>query len=92
LKTPLHSIMAEIEHLKSTIDQAVDAADGSAAMDRGGGGGGMGAAGASAKDVAAASFQSLSNIRKLATTSSESFESLDTTCKVDYLGPYLVPL
>ena len=80
MKTPLHSIMAEIEHLKSIIDQAVDVFDGSAAMDRDGGG--MGAAGTSAKDVAAASFQSLSNIKKLATTSSESFESLDTTCKV----------
>jgi hypothetical protein len=76
LKTPLHSIMAEIEHLKSTIDQVVEAFGADSGAE-----GGLAAAGASAKDFAAASFHTLSSIKKLASSSSESFESLDTTCK-----------
>jgi signal transduction histidine kinase len=76
LKTPLHSIMAEIEHLRQTIEHACESI-----VANDGGPSAFQLSGNAAKDVAITSFQLMSVVQKLKECTHDSFESLDTTCK-----------
>lgn len=81
LKTPLHSIMAEIDFLRQAIEQANEAMIANDSRPRTPQLTGAGAVESTAKETAAASFQILSIVQKLWGSTHESFESLDTTSK-----------
>jgi signal transduction histidine kinase len=76
LKTPLHSIMAEIDFLRQTIENACESI-----VANDGGPSSFSLAGGPAREAAATSFQAMAVIKKLTETTHDSFESLDTTCK-----------
>jgi signal transduction histidine kinase len=77
LKTPLHSIMAEIEHLRQTIEHACESV-----IANDGGPSAFSLSGSTARNIATPSpAQAMSLVKKLSEGTHDSFESLDTTCK-----------
>jgi signal transduction histidine kinase len=84
LKTPLHSIMAEIDFLRQTIEHAYEsvvANDGGPGLFQLSSSSTSHTTATAAKERAAASFHTVSALKRLVDGTHESFESLDTTCK-----------